>query len=235
MNLTGCPHDPTLFLASVTADRGRFELGFPASVRCTSGLVQHTTRTYIRRHMHTYSDTEKFMYKLNKIVSLTAAVGIVLLGASPALARSHINAQSTLNEPVTWTLAPGLCPSLPADLVLSGSGERHKVTNTKANADGSISVLINDLVTGTATDNQGGTYHFKYTNHSIDSISAGGAHQISMVDSFVLNGDGSAKHMNIGFNWSWSYHDPNGPFDVIPLANLVQQSTRGEPLLCDPL
>jgi len=175
------------------------------------------------------------MNKVNKLISLTAIVGTLLVGTSPVFARSSANAPDIVNETVTWTLAAGICPSLPPDLLLSGSGERHKVSTTKVNADGSIQVLINDLVTGTATDNQGGAYRFKYTNHSIDIATAGGVHRISMEDSFVMNGQGSADHMNIGFNWDWTYSSPSGPFDVLPLANLVAHNTRNAPLLCDPL
>ncbi len=168
------------------------------------------------------------------------ALGIALVLAIPApnvYAASQAAAASRKNAvTVNWTLPAGQCPSLPPGLILSGSGERHQVINEKTGNDGSRTVIINDVVNGTAWDNEGGAYHFKYTNHSTDvSSTGGGTHQISMVDSFVLNGKGSAKHMNVGFNWSWTYQDGAGPFDVIPLVNLVQNSTRGDPLLCDPL
>lgn len=164
---------------------------------------------------------------------LTLLIEAPLAYAAPV---STSTIHETEDGTVAWSLPAGQCPSLPAGLVLSGNGERHKEINTKVTASDTTKI-INDLVNGTASDNQGGTYHFKYTNHSIDIVSAGGTvHQISMDDSFVLNGNGSAKHMNIGFNWTWSYSDPMGPFDVIPLANLVERSTRGgNPLLCDPL
>lgn len=175
------------------------------------------------------------MYKLNKIISFTAIIGTLLAGPKPMFARSSANAPDIVNESVTWTLTAGICPSLPSTLSLSGIGERHKVSTAKVNADGSTQVIINDLVIGTATDNQGGSYRFKYTNHSIDISKANGIHQISMEDSFVMNGKGSADHMNIGFKWDWTYSSPSGPFDVLPLANLVEYSTRNTPLLCDPL
>ena len=168
------------------------------------------------------------MSRSSKLVSLTPFVATLLVGMSPALAGHQI-----VSETVDWTLPAGQCPAAPSGL--SGSGERHKVTNTIVNADGSTMTITNDVVRGTASDATG-TYKFVYENHSIDQVPAGGfVHQISMEDNFVLNGNGSVGHLSVGFNWAWSYTAPNGPFDVIPLANLVARSTRGQPLLCDPI
>jgi hypothetical protein len=175
---------------------------------------------------------------LSRKFGIALGVAVILATPAPHTYAASQAAAATRNraETVTWTLPAGQCPSLPPGLTLSGSGERHQVINESTGHDGTRRVIINDVVNGTAWDNEGGTYGFKYTNHSIDlSSTSGGLHQISMVDSFVLNGTGSAKHMNVGFSWSWTYQDPAGPFDVFPLANLVQKSTRGNPLLCDPL
>jgi hypothetical protein len=102
---------------------------------------------------------------------------------------------------------------------------------TKVYADGSSTILINDLVTGTATDSTG-TYKFKYSNHSIETVPVGGgAHQVEMVDSFVMNGSGSAR-LNVGFNWRWTY---TPPADFFSLDNWQPISTRGEPFQCDPI
>ncbi|HEX6707146.1 MAG TPA: hypothetical protein VF169_20480 [Albitalea sp.] len=173
------------------------------------------------------------MSRSSKFVSSTPFVATLLVATSTALAGPHIKSHDVVNGTVNWTLPAGQCPAAPSGL--SGSGERHRVTNTIVNADGSTTTLINDVVRGTASDATG-TYKFVYENHSIDHVPAGGfVHQISMEDNFILNGNGSIGHLAVGFNWAWSYTAPNGPFDVIPLANLVERSTRGEPLLCDPI
>jgi hypothetical protein len=100
-------------------------------------------------------------------------------------------------------------------------------------ADGSSTILINDLVKGTAWDSTG-TYHFVYTNHSTETVPAGdGARQIKMVDSFVLNGNGSAK-LNVGFNWRWSSLAPNS-FPPDGVFDWQRISDRGDPLHCDPI
>ena len=173
------------------------------------------------------------MSRSSKFFSLTPFVATLLVGTSAALAGPHLKSHDVVNEIVSWTLPAGQCPAAPSGL--SGSGERHKVTNTIVNADGSTTTITNDVVRGTASDATG-TYRFVYENHSIDQVPAlGHVHQISMEDNFILNGNGIVGHMAVGFNWTWSYTAPNSPFGVIPLANLVERSTRGLPLLCDPI
>jgi len=118
---------------------------------------------------------------------------------------------------------------------LTGSGQRHMVTNTKVNSDGSQQIVIDDVVKGTATDlGGGGAYTFIYTNHSIELVPAGGgAHQVSMTDSFVLNGKGNIKHLEAGFNWRWMYTPPEKQWP--PVHNVQKLSTRGYPETCDPI
>src|SRR5690242_712828 len=120
------------------------------------------------------------MSKSGKFVSLTPLVAILLVGMSPALAGPHIKSHDIVDETVTWTLPARQCPAAPSGL--SGSGEWHKVSNTIVNADGSTTVITNDVVRGTASDATG-TYRFIYENHSIDHVAAGEfVHQISMED-----------------------------------------------------
>jgi hypothetical protein len=158
---------------------------------------------------------------------------LLIMVSSASAAPSVTTTHETVRETVTWTLPADQCPSLPAGVSVSGTGERFEVIITKVNADGSSRILINDLVEGTASDSTG-TYRFKYSNHSTEDVPAGGgAHQISMTDSFVLNGNGSAKHMNVGFEWSWTYTPPAPLFP--PVDNWKQNNTHGDPLLCDPI
>jgi hypothetical protein len=132
---------------------------------------------------------------------------------------------------VDWTLPAGQCGAAPAGL--SGSGQRHAVINTRTNPDGSMVITINDVVKGTAWDATG-TYNFSYENHSVEQVPAGGgAHQISMVDIFVLNGNGSVGHLAVGFNWRWTFTPPAANWP--PVDNWQQISTRGDPLRCDPI
>ena len=171
------------------------------------------------------------MFKLRRLI-LPALVALLLVtSASSVLAGGpETVTHQTVGGTVPWTLPAGQCKAAP--LELNGSGERHQEIITKVYADGSSTILINDLVKGTASDSTG-TYHFSYTNHSTETVPAGGgAHQIEMVDSFILNGNGSAK-LNIGFNWRWTFTPPALYWP--PIDNLQKISTRGDPLTCDPI
>lgn len=170
------------------------------------------------------------MHSSRKRLIAVVAVLLLLVAVPSAFASGPVSVtHDTVDGPVNWSMTPDQCGEL--KVPLSGSGERHMVITTKAYADGSSEILINDLVTGAASDSTG-TYGFKYTNHSIETIPAGGGeHQIEMVDSFVLNGNGSAK-LNVGFNWRWTFTPP----DLFPPVNNFRAiSTRGDPLHCDPI
>ncbi len=165
------------------------------------------------------------------LLALMLLVGVSSASAAPLVTTTH----ETVRGTVPWTLPADQCPSLPAGVSVSGTGERLQVTNTKVNADGSSQIVINDLVRGTAVDSNGGTYHFVYHNHSIQDVPSGSGLpiQVNMTDSFVLNGHGSARHMSVGFNWRWTYTPPAEIWP--PVDNFQQVSTRGDPFLCDPI
>lgn len=107
-------------------------------------------------------------------------------------------------------------------------------TNTHVNADGSSQIVSNDLVKGTAVGSDGSIYRFVYHNHTAqDVLAADGPIRITMVDDFVLHGNGSAASMSIGFNWRWTYTPPAASWP--PVDTLQKISTRGDPLTCDPI
>ena len=174
--------------------------------------------------------TSRLVIRIALLLSLFL-VGVPAIFAAPAASTTR----ETVTGTVTWSLSPAQCDSI--DVPISGTGERHMVIITHLHADGSSRIIINDLVKGTAEDSTGGTYRFVYQNHSIEDVpaTAGEAHQVRMTDTFVLNGSGSAKHLNVGFNWRWTYTPPAEEIWPPPLHNLEQLSTRGDPLTCDPL
>jgi hypothetical protein len=162
---------------------------------------------------------------------------VLVLGlfvAAPSVAAAKvIPTHETVDGTVTWTLPAGQCPSLPAGVSVSGTGERHRVTTTLPRADGSTTIITNDLVKGTAVDSTGRTYQFVYQNHSTETRPPSGSLvQIRMTDTFVLHGPGGGPTLNVGFSWRWTYTPPNfWP----PADNWEQLSTRGDPLHCDPI
>ena len=172
------------------------------------------------------------MFNLRRLM-LPALVALLLAtSASAAFAGGPVTVthESADGAILTWSMSPDNCKQL--QVPLSGTGEQHQEKTTKVYADGSSTILINDLVKGTASDSTG-TYHFSYTNHSTETVPAGGgAHQVQMVDSFVLNGNGSAK-LNVGFNWRWTFTPPALYWP--PVDNWQKISDRGDPLNCDPI
>ena len=172
------------------------------------------------------------MSKSRKLVMPALVMLLLVVSVPSAFAAGPVSVtHETVGGTVPWTIPAGQCDAVKVEL--SGSGERHQEITTKVYADGSSTILINDLVKGTAWDSTG-TYHFVYTNHSTETVPAGGgARQIKMVDSFVLNGNGSAQ-LNVGFNWRWTYTPPAEP-QWPPVHNWQQISDRGDPRHCDPI
>jgi hypothetical protein len=169
------------------------------------------------------------MMKASKFVAVFIGIVCLLLGPATASAGPP-NGHST-NGPIQWTLkAGGACAAVVSDL--TGNGTIQTVVNTRVDRDGNVVTTTNSVARGTASDTVG-TYTFVYTNHNVDVAPADGSpNQISMVDSFVLTGNGSTPNLNVGFNWRWSYTPPN---QWPPQDNWQQIATRGDPLNCDPL
>jgi hypothetical protein len=163
---------------------------------------------------------------------------LVLLVAAPAAAAAKVppTHQTESGTIAPWTIPAGQCPGLPAGVSVSGSGQRHRVTTTLTRADGSTTVITNDVVQGTAVDSNGRPRRFLYHNHFTETRPPSGSGlpvQVHMTDTFVLHGPDGGGTLNVGFNWRWTYTPPAPLFP--PVDNWEQLSTRGDPLLCDPI
>ena len=168
---------------------------------------------------------------LSRTLTIHVLLALMLFVAiSPAAAAPAADHQ-VVNETVSFSIPAGQCPKLPAGLSVDGTGERHMVVNTHTKADGNTEVRTNDLVTGVATDSNGGVHKFVYHNSSTLTIPPSGAYSISMSDSFELTGPG--PHYSVGFNWRWTFTPPEPLFP--PAHDWEQISTRGNIFLCDPL
>ena len=156
---------------------------------------------------------------------------ILFVGVSPAAAAPAAGHQ-VINETVSFTIPADQCPKLPAGLSVDGTGERHMVVNTHTKADGSTEVRTNDLVTGVATDSNGGAHKFVYHNSSTLTIPPSGDYSISMNDIFVLSGPG--PHYSVSFNWRWTFPGPDLVFP--PVDNFVNLHGDVDLVLaCDPI
>ena len=128
---------------------------------------------------------------------------------------------------VTFTLSG--CPSLPG-LTIAGSGEELAVTNSRIDADGVTHVEANVLVTGTATDNDGGNYGFNYHNHASQEIAPGGFPFSAVItDHFNLVGSGRGNQMAVNFVARLTFTSPTDP----PQVEFVH--IHGNPFQCDPI
>jgi hypothetical protein len=131
-----------------------------------------------------------------------------------------------------FVLTSATCPNLAPGTTITGSGSGSSITQIKE-ADGVTTFRNQTRVSGTATDQDGNTYVFNYSNNFTVS-SSGGLFTGVMVDSFSLAGSGPA-HLNNGFR-------ANVTTDLGSLFQLDPLSQRGDPLdfttgtaACDPL
>jgi hypothetical protein len=112
--------------------------------------------------------------------AFTAAT--VMLGLSIAPAR----AADVTVEPVTWQLSSETCSELPAGTTVDGSGTLRTVVTATADR-----LLVIAHAKGTATDQEGTTYRWIYSNE-LNTTAA----STLIVDHFSLSGPGSARLSN---------------------------------------
>ena len=164
-----------------------------------------------------------------RIVKTTIAVVTIVLSTLPTAMVPTASAQTTqARAPISFTLTPA-CPNLKVTVV--GTGESFTVTNHRIDQNGVDHVQINNLVTGTATDNEGTTYRFNYHNHATLEVPAGGfPFSVTTTDHFNLVGKGKANQVHIGFVVRLTITGPSDPPIVDRLVNM-----RGEAFFCDPI
>jgi hypothetical protein len=126
-----------------------------------------------------------------------------------------------------------MCSNLPSGTVLSGSGTGKSITTTRTDRNG-VEIVENSTHShGTATDQDGNTYVFNYSNEFRATLDDEGVLSGLMSDSFVVAGSGPAR-LNNGFVG----HFVLSSFFSLP----VVISSHGDPLdfatgdtHCDPL
>jgi len=89
-------------------------------------------------------------------------------------------------EPVAWQLTAAGCSELPAGTTVDGSGTLRTVTTSTADR-----TIVIAHAKGTATDQNGTTYHWIYSNEAISTASS-----TLVIDHFSLSGPGSARLSN---------------------------------------
>lgn len=176
-------------------------------------------------------------------IALALALTIGLLVAVPgARAEDGPTVEKTeFSETLPFTINPGPdgCPQV-ANTISGTAVIEHRVRTTTY-PDGSRRIVDDGVSKGTAVDDQGRTYHYRYENRAIVNVPPEGPLVIvDMRDKFSLRGQGRVNRIDASFHWLWTYQpadlsDPFASFVYPPVDNWVQFKTSGSPLTCDPI
>jgi len=154
-------------------------------------------------------------------LAATLAVTLVL-----AIVPSVLAEATQIRTPLSFILTPTRCPNL--QVTVEGSGDSFIVTNERIDKNGIHHIIMNNLVTGSATDSDGANYGFNYHNHASFEIPPSGfPFQVALTDHFNLNGQGKANHLHVGFVARLTFTGPSDP----PIVEVVNE--RGNPMGCD--
>jgi hypothetical protein len=162
-----------------------------------------------------------------------ATLALMLSGGSAIAANGH--GASIETTPVSFVMSSATCPNLPSGTTVTGAGPEKSTTIDKQRH--GVETTINTThAHGRATDQDGNSYVFNYSNHFRASNTAANPDQFAgkMVDSFSLAGSGPAKLHN-GFLATFTT-DFSTFFSFDPIH------ARGDPIgfpdgaaHCDPL
>ncbi|HEX2459070.1 MAG TPA: hypothetical protein VHJ58_02890 [Vicinamibacterales bacterium] len=168
---------------------------------------------------------------MKRFVFAFLAIAVLALGSGSALAAPPSE------ETVGFVLTAASCPNLPTGTVITGTGTSTTVEIVKTDGNGVTTVTNTTHASGTATDQEGNTYRFNYSNHFRISNTGPTDPVLSgvMVDSFSLAGNGPAQ-LNNGFRAVFTIDLLTGA------ASFAELSSRGDPIdfatgeaRCDPL
>ena len=107
------------------------------------------------------------------------------------------NGATVTTRTVTWTMTSAACQYLPANTTLNGTGTARSATTTKT-ARGVTTIRNTTNTRGTATDGNGHTYRFTYSNtfRIANTVASPRWFSGRMVDDFSLSGNGPARLHN---------------------------------------
>lgn len=168
-----------------------------------------------------------------KRVAVAGICAVVLvIGLERAL--SARGEADVVSFPVNFVITSASCSELPAGTTITGSGIEKSVTSI-VTANGLTVIINSSHATGTATDQDGNSYTFDYSNDFRGTGSGAGVLSGPMNDHFSLAGHGPVRLSN-GFTGIFST-DFVSFFTVDPVIR-----SSGDPLdfvtgvpHCDPL
>ena len=167
----------------------------------------------------------RFVVTVIGVVSLAFSLGSLVVASNGATVDTF---------PVSFVLSSDTCSNLPSGTELMASGTGKSITTTRMDQDGVVTVVNSTHSHGTATDQDGNTYVFNYSNEFRATLD-GGVYSGFMTDAFALAGRGPA-HLNNGF--VGHFMSDFSTFFTVP--DVI--SSHGDPLdfvtgeaHCDPL
>jgi hypothetical protein len=129
--------------------------------------------------------------------SLVSTLGVVSVALSLGSIVVASNGATVETFPVSFVLTSDMCSNLPTGTELIGSGTAKSITTTRTDGDGAVIVGNATHAHGTATDQDGNTYVFNYSNEFRATLD-GDVYSGLMTDAFALTGQGPAR-LNNGF------------------------------------
>jgi hypothetical protein len=177
---------------------------------------------------------------MTRLIAATLALFALVLGAGTARAASA--GAEVVDVPAAFTISstatngfPTGCEFLPDGVEISWEGTIKSITVVHESKDGSVTIQNQSSAHGKASDQDGNTYSFSYTNHfKITETSPGsGIFSGTMTDHFSLAGN--HIKLNNGFTATFTTN-------FVDLFVLEPSREFGSPLdfatglpLCDPL
>ena len=138
--------------------------------------------------------------------------------------------------PVSWQITHAACPNIPVGATINGAGVEDSITTTTT-LNGITTITNTSHATGNATDEQGNTYVWNYSNHfsASNTVESPDAFSGPMTDAFSLAGNGPYRLSN-GFLGTFTFGPGN-------FYSITETNSRGDPLVfgdfaanaCDPL
>jgi hypothetical protein len=166
--------------------------------------------------------------------SLLTTVSVVSLALSLGSTVAARNRAAVDTFPVNFVLTSATCSNLPIGTEITASGTGKSITTSGTDQDGVVTIINSTHAHGTATDQDGNTYVFNYSNEFRATLTEG-VYSGLMTDAFTLAGQGPAQ-LNNGFVGHFT--SDFSSFFTVP--NVI--SSHGDPLdfvtgavHCDPL
>ena len=171
---------------------------------------------------------------MKRLAMASVVIAVLVSMTGSAMAKGGHGA--TIDRfPVSFSMSSATCSNLPSGTTINGSGIEKSITNTRTKS--GVTTMINTShANGTATDQNGNSYRFNYSNHfrAQNTVASPDEFSGKMVDSFSLAGPGPAKLHN-GFLARFTT-------DFATFFNFDPIHSRGDPISfpdgtahCDPL